>query len=94
MGTAARYHPAHDDSHAPDPVRAGSIILVLAAIVAQAIVLAGQRWHLRLPTRFFAYFTILSNLIGVAAFVWLLVDPRCPAVARPRTAARRVRPCT
>ena len=25
------------------------------------------------PTRFFAFFTILSNLIGVAAFAWLVV---------------------
>ena len=24
------------------------------------------------PTRFFAFFTILSNLIGVAAFTWLI----------------------
>ena len=52
-------------------VRAGSIVLVVAAIVAQAIVLADAGAFD--PTRFFAFFTILSNLIGVAAFAWLLV---------------------
>ena len=51
-------------------VRAGSIILVLAAIVAQALVLADSDAFD--PTRFFAFFTILSNCIGVAAFAWLL----------------------
>jgi len=61
-------------------VRAGSVALVLVAIVAQAVVLADQGvfdW-----TRFFAFFTIQSNLIGVAAFVWLLA-----ARDRPRTRA-------
>lgn len=51
-------------------VRFGSVALVLAAIVAQAIVLLTSGAFD--PTRFFAYFTIQSNLIGVAAFVWLL----------------------
>jgi len=51
-------------------VRAASIVLVLAAIVValQSTRDAGTFN----PTRFFAYFTIQSNLIGVAAFAWLL----------------------
>ncbi len=50
--------------------RAASIVLVLAAIVVQALVLADAgRFD---ATRFFAFFTIQSNLIGVAAFGWLL----------------------
>ena len=60
-------------------VRAGSIVLVVAAIVVQAIVLANAGAFD--PTRFFAFFTILSNLIGVAAFVWLLARGDRP---RPR----------
>ena len=51
-------------------VRVASVIVVVAAIVTQAIVLANAGAFD--PTRFFAFFTILSNLIGVAAFVWLL----------------------
>jgi hypothetical protein len=51
-------------------VRAGSVVLVLAAIVAQAVTLANAGAFD--PTRFFAFFTILSNLIGVAAFAWLV----------------------
>ena len=51
-------------------VRAASVVLVLAAILVQAFVLAGAgRFD---ATRFFAFFTIQSNLIGVAAFSWLL----------------------
>ncbi len=51
-------------------VRIASVAIVLAAIVTQAIVLANAGAFD--PTRFFAFFTILSNLIGVAAFLWLL----------------------
>lgn len=51
-------------------VRAGSIVLVVAAIIAQAFALADADAFD--PTRFFAFFTILSNLIGVAAFGWLV----------------------
>jgi hypothetical protein len=51
-------------------VRLMSVIVVVAAIVTQAIVLANANAFD--PTRFFAFFTILSNLIGVAAFVALL----------------------
>lgn len=57
-------------------LRLASVILVLAAIVAQAVVLADVGAFD--ATRFFAFFTIQSNLIGVAAFVWLLVVGRRP----------------
>ncbi len=51
-------------------VRAASVVLVLAAITAQAVVLAqNDRFD---PGRFFAFFTIQSNIIGVAAYLWLL----------------------
>ena len=65
-------------SRALTVVRAGSIVLVLAAIVTAA----GQGLSAGTfdPTQFFAYFTIQSNLIGVAAFAWLLLDR-----GRPRT---------
>lgn len=61
-------------------VRAGSIILVLAAILTAA----GQGLSAGTfdPTRFFAYFTIQSNLIGVAAFAWLLIDRGRPRSRR------------
>ena len=52
-------------------VRLVSVIVVVAAMVTQAVVLANAGAFE--PTRFFAFFTILSNLIGVAAFAWLLV---------------------
>ncbi|HEX6867408.1 MAG TPA: Pr6Pr family membrane protein [Candidatus Limnocylindrales bacterium] len=53
-------------------VRAGSVILVVAAMVAAIAALVDEgRFD---PTRFFAFFTIDSNLIGVAAFVWLIAD--------------------
>ena len=54
-------------------VRGVSILLVLAAIVAQAKVLADANAFD--PTRFFAFFTIQSNLVGVAAFCWLVARP-------------------
>jgi hypothetical protein len=57
-------------------VRALSIVLVLVAIVAQARVLADNGAFD--ATRFFAYFTIQSNLIGVAAFAWLVARPDGP----------------
>jgi hypothetical protein len=57
-------------------VRAASIVVVLLAIVSQGIVLAqNDRFD---PTRFFAYFTIQSNLIGVAAFIWLVLGRNRP----------------
>jgi hypothetical protein len=57
-------------------VRAGFVVLVLIAIVAQAVELANH--DLFDTTRFFAFFTIQSNLIGVAAFGWLVLDRRAP----------------
>ena len=59
-------------------VRAGSLALVVVAIVAQAILLADE--GVFDATRFFAFFTIQSNLIGVAAFAWLVASR-----GRPRT---------
>jgi len=57
-------------------VRAASAALVMVAIVAQAIELSNNG---RLDvTRFFAFFTIQSNLIGVAAFAWLLLARGLP----------------
>jgi hypothetical protein len=57
-------------------VRAVSIVLVLAAIVAQAKVLADSGAFD--ATRFFAFFTIQSNLIGVAVLAWLVARPDGP----------------
>ena len=69
-------------------VRAASAALVTLAIVVQAIVLAqAGRFD---PTRFFAFFTIQSNLIGVAAFAWLVANgdrPRSRALELLRGAA-------
>src|SRR5512134_956399 len=57
-------------SHVLSAVRLVSIMLVIAAILVAALDLVGSgRFD---PTRFFAFFTIQSNLIGVAAFAWLL----------------------
>jgi hypothetical protein len=59
-------------------VRAASAALVILAIVVAAVTLSGEgRFD---PTRFFAFFTIQSNLIGVAAYLWLLANRN-----RPRT---------
>jgi len=57
-------------------VRALAIALVLAAIVVQAKTLADA--NALDATRFFAYFTIQSNLIGVAVFVWLVARDGAP----------------
>ncbi len=69
-------------------VRAGSALLVIVAIVVQAVVLAqAGRFD---ATRFFAFFTIQSNLIGVAAFAWLVANrdrPRSRALELLRGAA-------
>jgi hypothetical protein len=55
-------------------VRAASVALVIVAIVVQAAeLIAADRFD---PTRFFAYFTIQSNLVGVVAFAWLLARGR------------------
>ncbi|HEY3163696.1 MAG TPA: Pr6Pr family membrane protein [Candidatus Limnocylindrales bacterium] len=53
-------------------VRIVSIVVVLAAIVVQAKTLADAgKFDV---TRFFAFFTIQSNLIGVAALAWVLAN--------------------
>lgn len=57
-------------------VRAGSILIVLAAIAYQ-IYLSADAGRFD-PTRFFAYFTIQSNLIGVAAFAWVIARRNQP----------------
>jgi len=61
-------------------VRAASVVLVLAAIVAQALELANA--GVFDPTRYFAFFTIQSNLIGLAAFAWLLASRGRPRSRR------------
>ena len=79
-GGASRTHHRGVDRWTPwRIVRAASIVVVLVAIVTQAKVLADAGAFD--PTRFFAYFTIQSNLIGVAAFAWLVARPEG---ARPR----------
>ncbi len=69
-------------------VRAASAALVILAMVVQAAALAqAGRFD---PTRFFAFFTIQSNLIGVAAFALLVANgdrPRSRALELLRGAA-------
>ena len=69
-------------------VRAAAVVLVVAAMVAAIAALVDEgRFD---PTRFFAFFTIDSNLIGVAAFVWLIAirdAPRTRALELLRGAA-------
>ncbi len=74
MHAPAGYHPRVNRPAFLPALRLGSLILVMAAIVAQAVVLADAGAFD--PTRFFAFFTIQSNLVGVAAFLWLLVVGR------------------
>jgi hypothetical protein len=50
-------------------VRAGSALLVLFAILVQITTGLGDGSFD--PTRFFAFFTILSNLFGAIVFLWL-----------------------
>ena len=57
-------------------VRIASVVIVLAAIVTQAIVLANAGAFD--PTRFFAFFTILSNLIGATLLLVGVVRWRTP----------------
>jgi len=69
-------------------IGAASIALVLTAIVAQALALANANAFN--ATRFFAFFTIQSNLVGVAAFAWVLANrdkPRSRALELLRGAA-------
>jgi hypothetical protein len=64
------YDRSVDRSRALTAVRLVSIVVVIAAMVAAAAALVDEGSFD--ATRFFAFFTIQSNLIGVAAFVWLL----------------------
>lgn len=65
------YHPFVSVARALQLIRIASIVVVLTAIVAQAVELANNdRFD---ATRFFAFFTIQSNLFGVAAFAWMLL---------------------
>jgi hypothetical protein len=66
-----------DVSRALTFVRLASIVTVISAIVVVAADLASRSNFD--PTRFFAFFTIQSNLIGVAAFAWLLATRDRPA---------------
>lgn len=53
-------------------VRTASVVAVVVAIAVQAVVLANNGAFD--PSRFFAYFTIQSNLVGVAAFALVLAN--------------------
>ena len=69
-------------------VRAGAVALVALAIVAQAAVTIGE--GVFNPSRFFAYFTIQSNLIGAVALTLLVLRgrrPRSRSMERLRGAA-------
>jgi hypothetical protein len=69
-------------------VRVGAILLTLVAIVVQAKV--GMDAKAFDPTRFFAYFTIQSNLIGVVALAVVLArgdGPRSRGVELLRAGA-------
>lgn len=57
-------------------VRGASALLVVVAIVVQMATNIGAGTFN--PTRFFAFFTILSNLFGVAVFLALAVRWRAP----------------
>jgi len=62
-------------------VRAATIVVVLAAIVFA--IYETVRVGTFNPTRYFAYFTIQSNLLGVASFAWVLArrgEPRSHAL--------------
>ena len=69
-------------------VRVASIVAVVAAIVVQAVELANHGAFD--ATRFFAYFTIQSNLVGVAAFGGVLAN-RAPARSRALESFRGAR---
>jgi hypothetical protein len=57
-------------------VRAAAVVIVLAAMIAQVIEIAdGGSFD---ATRFFAFFTIQSNLVGVAAFILVLAVRGAP----------------
>lgn len=69
-------------------IRAAMIALAVVAIVAQALQVIGR--GVFDPTRYFAYFTIQSNLIGIVALGWLVLrreQPRTRGVELLRGAA-------
>jgi hypothetical protein len=69
-------------------VRAATIVVVLAAMVFA--IYETVRAGTFNPTRYFAYFTIQSNLLGVASFAWVLArrgEPRSRALESFRGAA-------
>lgn len=61
-------------------VRGASALLVFVAIAYQAVTLAGGPGGFD-PTRFFAFFTILSNLFGASLFLALALRWRAPRSA-------------
>ncbi len=64
-------------------VRLLSAAVVLLAIVVQSSALAGE--GVFDPTRFYAFFTIQSNLIGVVALVWAFRATKSPRRAGATT---------
>jgi len=76
----AKYDPYVDRNVVLTLMRAASVVLVLVAIAAVALHLANSGDFD--PTRFFAFFTIQSNLIGVAVFVWLIARRNKPRSRR------------
>jgi hypothetical protein len=61
-------------------VRGASALLVFFAIGYQAVTLASGAGGFS-PTRFFAFFTILSNLFGASLFLYLALRWRAPRSA-------------
>ena len=59
------------------------VVVVLAAMLAQATTLAEA--HAFDASRFFAYFTIQSNLIGVGGIPVAMVSRGIPSVAEAST---------
>ncbi len=80
MRETASYHPPVDRIRLLLAIRTGTIVVVVAAIVAQAIELVNAGAFD--ASRFFAFFTIQSNLIGVAAFAWLIARRGMPSDRR------------
>ena len=76
----ASYHPPVDRLRLLLAIRTGTIVVVVAAIVAQAIELVNAGAFD--ASRFFAFFTIQSNLIGVAVFAWLIARRGKPSDRR------------
>lgn len=69
VNVEGRYDARVDRRKALTVVRAGSALLVLFAIVVQINTNIGSGTFN--PTRFFLFFTILSNLLGSLLYLWL-----------------------